>query len=54
MNDLVMEKIYDTGMTFLTTSVLAEKDQKWVLRWFRANKPDLCREVFEELITTNR
>jgi hypothetical protein len=49
MNEIVMEKLYDTGMTYLTTSVITEKDQRWILRWFRSNKPDLCREVFGDM-----
>jgi hypothetical protein len=48
MNDLVMEKIYDTGMTFLTTSVIADKEQRWILEWFKNNKSDMCKEIFGE------
>jgi len=49
MNEIVIEKLYDAGMTYLTTSVISEKDQRWMLRWFRSNKPDLCREVFADI-----
>lgn len=53
MNEIVIDKLYDTGMTYLTTSVISEKDQRWILRWFRSNKPDLCREVFGDMHQPN-